>query len=112
MTALLTEVCGRCGNLKSVCSDPEMAWYPQRTMCYATAADEMAWRKARLLYKSPDAKSAASHPLDGMSIHVSIDDLTPDDDFLDTQEEAAMRAAIAASSAQPFVGIPDETNDE
>lgn len=74
-------VCRSCGNLRSVCSNPDVAWYPQRTMCYATAAREVTTR--RLTEKHKGRKPGADlHPLDGMAVWVSDVDLTPDDDFV------------------------------
>lgn len=94
MTALLTEVCGSCGNLKSVCSDPERPFYPQQHRCYITAAEAIARRKVDRLYGHPEPKSGP-HFTDGLTVRASEFDLTPDDEFLDTPEEAAMRALVA-----------------
>lgn len=63
-----------------MCSDPERDWFPQRTMCYPTAARELVGR--RLLEKHKKAPGTDPHPLDGMSVWVSQDDLTPDDGFI------------------------------
>ena len=74
-------VCPSCGNLRAVCSDPGVAWYPQRTMCYASASLEVVRRK--LTKKHEKARpSEALHPLDGMGVWVSQYDLTPDDSFV------------------------------
>lgn len=81
MTAFMVEVCPSCGNLRSVCSDPERSWYPQREMCYASAALEVTQR--RLVAKHEKKKRGSDlHPLDGMRVWISEDDLTPDDDFV------------------------------
>lgn len=80
MIAYITEICPSCGNLRSVCSDPERPFYPQRAVCYATAVKEVTVRRLRKLH-SQDAAEAL-HPLDGLGVWASPDDLTPDDDFL------------------------------
>lgn len=73
------ELCPACGNLRSVCSDPERAFYPQRSMCYASAVKEVVLRRLR---KRHDGEPGTElHPLDGMGVWVSPDDLTPEDDF-------------------------------
>jgi hypothetical protein len=81
MTWLVTEVCPDCGNLRSVCSDPERAFYPQRRMCYATAVRELTLRRLQAKHKQEPGIDDL-HPLDGMGVYVSPDDLTPDDDFV------------------------------
>jgi hypothetical protein len=81
MIAYLTEVCPDCGNLRSVCSDPERAFYPQRRMCYASAVRDLTARRLHEKHGHPDGV-ADLHPLDGMGLYVSPDDLTPDDDFV------------------------------
>lgn len=81
---MLTEdelVCPSCGNLRTVCTDPEVAWYPQRTVCYATAARDVTVRKLAKRYeKSPPGTEM--HATDGVSVWVSTEDLTPEDDFV------------------------------
>lgn len=74
-------VCQSCGRLRSVCSDPEVKNYPQRSMCYVTAAEEVTWRRLRAKHEDnkPDGKP---HPLDGLSIWMSEQDLSPDDNFV------------------------------
>lgn len=68
-------VCPQCGNLRSVCSTVE-GWYPQRSMCYASGAQEATMRKLRERHKD--------HPeqMDGMTVWMSEADLTPDDNFV------------------------------
>lgn len=80
MTDFLTELCPSCGNLKSVCSDPTMPWYPQRSVCYATAAREQVWRMTWERYGRPEQKDA-KHVTDGLSWWLHREDLTPEDDF-------------------------------
>lgn len=81
MVSYVRDLCSACGNLRTVCSDPDRVWYPQRTMCYATANREVTQR--RVLKRNEDVKQTADalHPMDGMGVWVSEDDLTPDDDF-------------------------------
>lgn len=80
MIAYVAEICPSCGNLVSVCSDPDRPFYPQRRMCYSTAARAIAVR--RLQEKHGHAEGTEAHPLDGMNVYASPEDLTPDDDFL------------------------------
>lgn len=81
MTALLTEVCGECGNLRVDCSNPDAEWFPQRTMCYATADLAVLRRRAEQRFGHPE-KQTERHPRDGMHLWVSSQDASPDDDFL------------------------------
>lgn len=74
--------CPKCGNLRSVCSDPTRAWYPQRSMCYPSASLELVQRKLQERHKKSEPGTTTLHPLDGMSVWVSEFDLTPDDDFV------------------------------
>jgi hypothetical protein len=82
MIAYVREVCPSCGNLRSVCSDPDIPWHPQRTMCLATAAREVALRRVYRKYKHPAPDDPEVHETDGMQVWVSMDDLTPDDNFI------------------------------
>lgn len=77
-------VCSSCGNLRSVCSNPAVDWYPQRDVCYATAAREMTWRRLERKHEKNDRAKALTqaHPFDGLSVWVSSENLTPDDDFV------------------------------
>ncbi len=82
-------ICNLCGMPREICSDPSHLWYPQRSVCYATAASEQArWRRRERIRKrysgrDPERTMAAPFlPDDGEWIWVSPDDLTPDDDFL------------------------------
>lgn len=81
MIAYVTEVCPECGNLRSVCSDPDRPFYPQRRMCYASAVQQLTLRRLRAKHKGEPSLSEL-HPLDGMGVYVSPDDLSPDDDFV------------------------------
>lgn len=82
MTAYVTEVCERCGNLRSVCSDPTIRPYPQRSVCYLTAAAEQMYRRTALKFGHPETKDGgAPHETDGLQWWASLHDLTPEDDF-------------------------------
>jgi seryl-tRNA synthetase len=63
-------VCGKCGNLRSVCSDPEVDWHPHIDTCYASATTEWGARRLQDRYKA-DAEDGALHPLDGVVIYPS-----------------------------------------
>jgi hypothetical protein len=80
MTEYVTEVCRECGNLKSVCSVPS-AWYPQRAVCFATAAREQTMRQVYAKHGTPDPKHSGEHFMDGTAVWMSAHDLTPDDTF-------------------------------
>ena len=77
-----TAICRDCGNLRSVCSDPMQLWYPQRTICYATA--DLSVHRRRWAKKNENARPdhAGRLPDDGTTLWVSTEDLTPDDKFL------------------------------
>lgn len=81
MIAYVTEVCPSCGNLRSVCSNPEQSFYPQRRMCYSTAVRELTARRLRAKHKS-DPGTDDLHALDGMAVWIATEDLTPEDDFV------------------------------
>lgn len=74
-------ICPKCGNPREVCSQPGLPWYPQRSTCYAKAAEEIADRawSAVIEGKFPDV---AMKPRDGTHVWASSEDLTPDDDFI------------------------------
>ncbi|MFT3871064.1 MAG: hypothetical protein QM714_00225 [Nocardioides sp.] len=74
------QICPRCGNLRSVCSNPDVPWYPQRSMCYATGARELTLRRLHKKHKDPGTDAMA--PTDGMTVWMSRDDLSPDDEFV------------------------------
>jgi hypothetical protein len=81
MTAYVIEVCPDCGQLRSICSDPNVAQYPQRRMCWPSAVQALTLRRLVKKHGHPDGVEEL-HPLDGMSVYVSSEDLTPDDDFV------------------------------
>lgn len=83
-----------------MCSDPEHAWYPQRTVCFADMQSAAANRRYDELHeakpyhdgtfktwseKPVNSYGELTHPFhyrDGVSIWASPVDLAPDDDFL------------------------------
>ena len=79
----LDALCPNCGQLRSVCGDPEAPWYPQRTHCYATAARQSVMRRMGDYYRKvePSESNGWMHPGDGVAYWVSTSDLSPDDDF-------------------------------
>lgn len=64
-------VCPRCGNLKSVCSDPSIDHHPHVTTCWATATVEWGWRRLRKKYPSEDEVTDSLHPLDGVRVYAA-----------------------------------------
>jgi hypothetical protein len=82
MTAYVTEICPHCGNLRSVCSDPNMAWYPQRAVCYVSASLEITRRRVTAKYGHPEPKATEPHQTDGLNWWMAQHDLTPDDHFI------------------------------
>lgn len=76
-------ICPQCGRLRSVCEDPATPWYPQRSTCWASAAQEVVLRKLHDKHEKSTPDGAGYLPTDGVSVWVSDQDLTPDDNFLD-----------------------------
>lgn len=77
-----SEVCGQCGQLRSVCSDPETPWYPQRATCWSTATRTVVERRWHEKHENAKPDVAGYLPTDGVTVWVSPHDLTPDDDFV------------------------------
>lgn len=67
-------ICPRCGNLKSVCSNPDIDWHPQEDYCYAVAAVQWRWRKLHEEYPA-ELKIDGAHALDGINVWASDLDL-------------------------------------
>lgn len=105
MTAYVTDVCERCGNLRSVCSDPEAIWYPQRAVCYATAAAAQTHRETAKRFGHPEPDDPSPHESDGLEWWASPHDLTPEDDFFGTQ------SLLGAATANQPVGEQDNPQD-
>jgi hypothetical protein len=90
------EICSKCGRPLSICSDPEVQWFPQRTICYAEMATaQVRWQWEQLhgdqfhdgSFEAWSKSRSAAFPFaadDGTSLWVSTENLTPDDDFLET----------------------------
>jgi hypothetical protein len=76
------ERCPDCGQPRDVCSDPNVDYYAQKAICWATAARKVNLR--RWEKKTEDARPDAAGylPDDGATVWVSRIDLTPDEDFL------------------------------
>lgn len=70
-------VCQRCGNLRSVCSDPARDWHPQESVCYSTATVEWGTRRLRAEHKDFNTESRDERgellmsPLEGVSVWAS-----------------------------------------
>ena len=79
-------ICPMCGNLRAICSNPEglhgEGFYPQRYECLVKAAEDRSSRIFKKLHEKDVPDADGFLPTDGIRIHVSLDDLTPDDDFL------------------------------
>jgi len=89
-------ICSKCGNPRSVCSDPAVQVWPQRSTCYVTAGKEQASRKFHALadgkshaeagkaaapktYRAPSGQSVLA---DGTHVWAATLNLTPNDDFI------------------------------
>ena len=76
-------LCPNCGQLKSICSNPDQDLYPQRTVCHITATRLAINRRVQAHHEKakPSPQNGWVHPLDGTTVWMSTSDLTPDDDF-------------------------------
>lgn len=87
--------CPDCGRDREQCRDAERAWYPQREVCYAKAAESAANRRYDEMHEAEPfhdgtftrwAKDPSDefpfHYRDGVTVYVTAEDLTPDDDFI------------------------------
>jgi hypothetical protein len=93
-------LCPDCGNPRSVCSDPNVDNFPQRSVCWVTAAQEVAMRAwHKKIGPNPKPDSVGYLPTDGVRIWMSRSDLTPDDDFL------------SPVGSQPGGGGPEQGQD-
>lgn len=77
-------VCPECGNLRSVCSDPTIAWYPQRLICYNRATVELTTRR---MSRGTDVPGWGPHLMDGSRVYAAEYDVNPDDDFIPKSEK-------------------------
>lgn len=64
-------VCSRCGNLKSVCSDPDVDWHPDTTVCWASASVEWGWRRLHKKHPPEEKHTDGLHELDGVRVYAS-----------------------------------------
>lgn len=77
MVAAHLLICAKCGNLRSVCSDPSVDWHPQESVCWPTATRQWGERRLHEEHKDFDPKARDSNgelgmsPLDGVSVWVS-----------------------------------------
>lgn len=81
MLAASDLICARCGNLRSLCSDPAIDWHPQESVCWVTATQEWGWRRLHNKHKDfktdtlDDRGEPPMSPLDGLSVWVTDVDL-------------------------------------
>lgn len=76
------ERCPQCKQPRELCSNPRTLLYPQRHICYVTAAEERSRRLRARVTEGAKPDRNGYLPTDGELIWVSAEDLTPDDDFL------------------------------
>lgn len=87
--------CPQCDGDPAVCGDEDVDWFPQRTICYTTAARSVAARLYQERFKDREFHDGTYRPMsekwspatpwhymDGVNIWVSPVDLTPEDMFL------------------------------
>jgi hypothetical protein len=87
--------CPHCGNQREDCSDPDKAWFPQLTVCYATRERQAAHRRFEALHsKLPfhdgdwggwakdQSVDAPYHFMEGSTVWVAATDLGLGGDFL------------------------------
>ena len=77
MLEWVRDICSSCGNPRSVCSDPDVALYPHRSVCLVTADREVLIRRLQHAYKTEPGMTR--HPLDGVSVYVSPDSTSDED---------------------------------
>lgn len=82
LVGYMRAICPSCGLPRSICSDPDREFYVERTMCYATAAHELIVRRLQRKYKDSPPTPDRRHAMDGMSLWASLDNLSPDDNFV------------------------------
>lgn len=78
-------ICPKCGNLRSICSNPDLTAYPTPSTCHVSAVREQAERMWQAVRegKSPESVMAAGLPqaTDGTHIWASLEDLAPESNF-------------------------------
>lgn len=73
----------QCGQLRSICENPDIAWFPQRHICWSTAARTVATRRFHTKHEKAKPDEAGYLATDGVLVWVADGDLSPDDEFLD-----------------------------
>lgn len=94
--------CPQCRGQRDICLDHATLWYPQRNICYRTMETAAAnWRYDQIHEDRPyhdgtftdfsehRTLSTPYHYRDGVTVWVSEQDLTPDDNFLTQRAEVA-----------------------
>lgn len=76
------ERCPDCGQPRSICSDPSVDYFPQRAICWATAALRVAQRRWDRHTEDAQPDASGYLPGDGVTVWVSTTDLEPDNDWL------------------------------
>lgn len=73
-------VCRKCGNLRSVCSNPDLDWHPHIDHCWPTATAEWGVRRLQAKHEKAPRDGSGLHPLDGVSVFTSLVAPDPEDD--------------------------------
>jgi hypothetical protein len=73
-------------------------FYPQRRICWITAAEQVAQRRFRELHEKTKPDEAGYLPTDGVAIYADVEDTNPDDRFLDDE---ALRSVLDAAQQAP-----------
>lgn len=76
------DLCPKCGLRRSICSNPDTPYYPQRSVCYTMAAQEVIERRWRERHEDAKPDPAGYLPTDGAWVWPALEDLTPDDHFI------------------------------
>ena len=76
------ERCPQCKGPRDECADPGKDWFPQQHICWKTAAEQVLRRRWNEKHEDAEPDAVGYLPTDGVALWVSLDDLTPDDDFV------------------------------
>jgi hypothetical protein len=82
------ERCPDCGQTRTECARADVDYFPQKTVCWATAARRVAMRKWDAMNEGKKPDAAGYLPTDGATVWVSRHDLEPDHDFLNPSAKA------------------------
>lgn len=113
-----------CGHKRSVCSDPNVLFYPQRTTCYATREKEAALAKWQALHANAPWHNGTEsswskvqdegHPYRydmGVTLWVATRDVNPDDQFLSLESGRSDSLASVGDDVEgmepPGVGVEE-----